>query len=360
MLKHLRKTRLPDSDGPLHLRIAAHIRQQIHAGDLAPGSRLPRNRDLTKILGVSPVTVQNAIRTLSAEGLVVSRRRAGTFVSQKIPQTNGQIAVVMMRPPHRDDVFLWRYLEAAVQACFRQRFEGMVQFYDSLIKHHGSLQGCLERWDGLDGVLLLSPPLEVLADIDALQRSPVRLMLLNAKTSSPVVSWVCADGFGIGYELVSRLHDLGHKRIGFVGLGHAGPRFHSLGQEIQGFQQAVRNYGLDGHAPVVDLETLDDLLAGEDRPSALVTHIGRPNTIRLFERLTTLNIKVPEDLSVVCFDAADLKIPSGVRAASVDQPLERMAQEGVHYLASAHAGLAQLTIPQTFIEGDTVASTPQT
>ena len=356
MLKHLELTNLADSDGPLHLRIARQIREQIHLGDLAPGSKLPKNRDLTKALGVSPVTVQNAIRTLSAEGLVVSRRRVGTFVSEDIPTTIGHVAVVMTQAPHRDDVVLWRYLEAAVQACARRRFEGIVQFYDNLIEKHQSLDGCLDRWSGLDGVLLLSPQLPLLEEIDTLKRSGVRLMVLNAATSSPVVSWVRSDSFGIGYELLSRLYDLGHRRVDFVQLGREGPKLHSTEQEIKGFQEAVRTHSLEGKAAVVDLSDLADILTGKDPPSALIAHIGRTGAERMFESLSALNVRVPEDLSVICFDTCDLETPAGKRVASVDQPLERMADEAMRYLVSTRAGRAQLTIPQTFSEGETIIS----
>jgi len=46
----------------------------------APGARLPSNRALTAEYGASPVTVQKAMRQLSALGLIESRPGVGTFV----------------------------------------------------------------------------------------------------------------------------------------------------------------------------------------------------------------------------------------------------------------------------------------
>ena len=48
----------------------------------APGARLPSTRSLVAQYGVSPVTVQKALKTLQTRGLVESRTGVGTFVRQ--------------------------------------------------------------------------------------------------------------------------------------------------------------------------------------------------------------------------------------------------------------------------------------
>jgi GntR family transcriptional repressor for pyruvate dehydrogenase complex len=53
----------------------------IHDGELAPGDRLPPERDLAKILGVSRPTLRAGIRSLTTVGILQSRQGAGTFVA---------------------------------------------------------------------------------------------------------------------------------------------------------------------------------------------------------------------------------------------------------------------------------------
>jgi DNA-binding transcriptional MocR family regulator len=48
-----------------------------------PGDRLPPTRELTGRLGVSPVTVSRALAALAAEGVVVTRPGAGSFVAAR-------------------------------------------------------------------------------------------------------------------------------------------------------------------------------------------------------------------------------------------------------------------------------------
>jgi len=61
-------------------RIVTALRSWI--ADAPPGARLPSTRTLVAEHGASPVTVQKALRTLAAQGVVESRPGVGTFVRE--------------------------------------------------------------------------------------------------------------------------------------------------------------------------------------------------------------------------------------------------------------------------------------
>jgi GntR family transcriptional repressor for pyruvate dehydrogenase complex len=65
----------------LYQRIANHVRDLIVSEQLQPGERLPAERDLARMLGVSRVPIREAMRTLAAQGLVEIRRGQGMFVA---------------------------------------------------------------------------------------------------------------------------------------------------------------------------------------------------------------------------------------------------------------------------------------
>ncbi|MEO0464618.1 MAG: PLP-dependent aminotransferase family protein [Pseudomonadota bacterium] len=67
--------------GSLSKQLAAQIRRQIEAGDMAPGDRIPATRQLAKDLGLSRGTVTTAVEILLAEGVLAARVGAGTFVA---------------------------------------------------------------------------------------------------------------------------------------------------------------------------------------------------------------------------------------------------------------------------------------
>jgi GntR family transcriptional regulator/MocR family aminotransferase len=68
------------ADQPVHMRIAERIRAAIASGALKPGARLPSGRTLARDFGVARNTVDEALNQLVAEGMVVRRRGAGSFV----------------------------------------------------------------------------------------------------------------------------------------------------------------------------------------------------------------------------------------------------------------------------------------
>lgn len=70
--------------GPLHLAIAEQLAGAIRSGRLAAGTRLPPERELARSIGVSRMTVRQALGGLERDGLVrrVVGRSGGTFVRE--------------------------------------------------------------------------------------------------------------------------------------------------------------------------------------------------------------------------------------------------------------------------------------
>ncbi|MFD4976354.1 FadR/GntR family transcriptional regulator [Streptomyces sp. NPDC058424] len=66
--------------GSLATRIAAQIEQLIVGEQLKPGDRLPPERELATLLGVSRPSLREAVRSLAAQGRVSVRHGQGVFV----------------------------------------------------------------------------------------------------------------------------------------------------------------------------------------------------------------------------------------------------------------------------------------
>jgi DNA-binding transcriptional regulator YhcF (GntR family) len=81
---------LPALDGPdpLFVQIKRAIARQILRGERRAGDRLPNEVQLAVQFGVSRQTVHEAIALLAREGLLVRRRRAGTFVAMGRQEIN--------------------------------------------------------------------------------------------------------------------------------------------------------------------------------------------------------------------------------------------------------------------------------
>lgn len=99
--------------------------QSIRLGVIPPGERLPAERDLAGMLGVSRDTVREALSTLVDAGYVVSRRGryGGTFVVEELPPNRLTVSEAIVTAEEVEDVtVLRRVLEigAAREAAARE------------------------------------------------------------------------------------------------------------------------------------------------------------------------------------------------------------------------------------------------
>ncbi len=100
--------------------VAARLRDEILGGRHQPGSRLPTERHLCELLGVSRITIRQALAILAEERLIERRQGSGTYVSprpsrriplridytgsmrQHAPRLSRTVAVMERRVPSRD------------------------------------------------------------------------------------------------------------------------------------------------------------------------------------------------------------------------------------------------------------------
>lgn len=96
------------STGRASADVVAQIHAALESGELAPGDRLPPERELATQLGVSRVTVRDALRVLEANGLVAIRvgARGGAFVTAPEPDhvSEGLANLLMMSQVTPSDI----------------------------------------------------------------------------------------------------------------------------------------------------------------------------------------------------------------------------------------------------------------
>src|SRR6478735_1211976 len=123
------KTVDPERRGSTAEEVVTQLREMIHRGELRSGDRLPPERDLAKLLGVSRPTLRAAIRSLAAVGVLESKQGAGTFVVKSDgPPALDSAPLRMMASLHRfttSEMFeARRSLEMAIAALAAERATG--------------------------------------------------------------------------------------------------------------------------------------------------------------------------------------------------------------------------------------------
>lgn len=118
---------------PLYRRIADGLRRVIADGSVTVGSRLPPERALSLVLGVSRVTVTSAYRELRADGWAEAVHGAGTFVVGPVEETSWG---TMMRP---ESSGVLDFVNAAPEASpfLAEAFADALTIVGSALSGHG-------------------------------------------------------------------------------------------------------------------------------------------------------------------------------------------------------------------------------
>ena len=78
---------------PLYYQIQQFLLEQIHSGVFKPGEAISSEQEISAQMGVSRMTVRQALKSLCSEGVLYSQRGKGTFVSANKLEKNFRIVL---------------------------------------------------------------------------------------------------------------------------------------------------------------------------------------------------------------------------------------------------------------------------
>jgi GntR family histidine utilization transcriptional repressor len=75
------------SSSALYERVKTFIRRKSASGEWKPGDKIPSENELVKVLGISRMTINRALREMTGEGELVRRSGVGTFLAEPRPHS---------------------------------------------------------------------------------------------------------------------------------------------------------------------------------------------------------------------------------------------------------------------------------
>ena len=135
----------PVSRDSLTQRVAAQIQDTILNNRFEPGSRIPSERRLAELLGVSRIVVREAIKMLQQRGLLEVHSGRGTFVSELKPSTISESLAIYLeqqKATTRDLQEIRLVLETAMAAMAAQRAtpSDLERIQEAIERHRRALQ----------------------------------------------------------------------------------------------------------------------------------------------------------------------------------------------------------------------------
>lgn len=86
-------------------QVAAQLQNLVMSNSIQPGEKLPSERELCELLGVSRTVVREAVRSLVVKGLLEVRRGGGTIVRAPDPALVSEMMTMMLSTGSKDVAF---------------------------------------------------------------------------------------------------------------------------------------------------------------------------------------------------------------------------------------------------------------
>jgi len=346
---------------PKYLQIYNRLQQQIVAGELKPGERLPSFSELRARYGAMPATAERVYARLERENLVIRKPRSGTYVAPRELARTGNIGLILhsaYQTPSYDSPYM-QILLKGIRASSQE--QGM-----KIVLMDSGEESDLEQ---VDGILFSCDKLEAYS-MGISSQVPQVIMLQHTNE----ITAVTADDFG-GSELATAyLIAHGHRRIA------------CLMEELQdipiqrrgGYQAALQKAGI---AVLPERLRLTEKIRIDK--SANYLEWGRCNmrawleegwrslnctaivaqndhaAIGIIQTLQEAGIDVPGQVSVIGFDGTDICDLVRPRLTSVQVPLYDIGREAIKVLCEQIQNGVQtsreISLPVEIREGESVA-----
>ena len=328
---------------------------RIESGELEPGSRLSTELEMAAEYGVSAITIRRAMADLVAQGRVVRRRGAGTFVAsgagaRETKEAPRHIAMLLTQESYSVGSLV-RIMAGAQKTLTRR---GSTMLIDWNSRNPKVSADSIERMlrQGSDGFLIYPyDPAQNREEFQLIRDAGKPYVLLDRRDAYMPSLYVGSNNFDGGMLAARALLEAGHEKICFM----AHLFFLSSEQErYAGFCAGLRAAGIrPGPRHLMEKPDFDALAravrAGEITAVFCVSDRVAERTILA---MTERGIRVPEDVSVIGFDD-NIYVGCPVPLSTVRQDFEmigRRAAELILWTLDPDHGPVENTQMQTGVE----------
>ncbi len=284
---------------PVYLQLKERLEDAISHGRLCPGKRIPSENELSRQYGIHRHTVRNSLRQLAEEGLLQSVPGSGWFV--RPPDVKMlQIGVVDFACPQSASLFRTErrklFLEGAAHAgC---------ELHDIALSDLDKISS-----RNLDALVFADTVPDIKVHRELLEKQEIPIIISNRQIFGSDFPYVAVDQYYGTRELVARLTDAGHTRIGCIA---SDLPLRYVSQRFRGYCDALTEAGIDFDenlcCKVQDSSDFRELVRELFRRNPEMTALfvgGEVFHAQTFEVLKELKLQVPEDVSLVLYDRPD-------------------------------------------------------
>ncbi|MBS1371716.1 MAG: GntR family transcriptional regulator [Lentisphaeria bacterium] len=273
--------------------IHADLFQQIEGGLFAPGAKLPSENELMKRYSVSRMTMRKVLRMLADEGYVASRAGIGWEVLRSTHPGDGTRRAWRIGIDRAPLNYARSHQDRILQGILRAAETANAQ----LIYNDYWNPELLEK-DAPDALLLIRPRISDIGKHLGGWQKPA--CFINRFPENPAFSCLAVDYAAESKRAVEYLLRTGHRRIAFM----APNGYYAVRERLKGYRRAFSDNGFSLPPELVIRPDGSNEISGELaklKPTAVFLPYA-PSLPHFLLSAERAHLRVPDDLSVICFD----------------------------------------------------------
>jgi GntR family transcriptional regulator, arabinose operon transcriptional repressor len=327
------------------------IKEWITNGEIKPGDKIYSENELVKMFGVSRHTVRQAVGDLVHEGWLYREQGAGTFCSNRTINTptqkhsravnNKNIGVITT---YISDYIFPSIIKGIESYLTEKGYSLTFSCTDNNIeKEKQCLESMLSR--NINGLIIeptksssFNPNINYYLELEQLNIPYLMINQFYAQLNPPHL--MVNDEKG-GFIATEHLIKLGHKRILGIFKSDDLQGVHRMQGHIQAYRENNLSLSPDliltfstGELDSLRRKLEDLLTSNNSRPTGIICYNDQV-ALFILNVLRDLNLKVPEDISIVGYDDSYLAEATETKLTSVSHPKMQMGIEAAKWIVAA-------------------------
>jgi DNA-binding LacI/PurR family transcriptional regulator len=304
------------------------IKRNILGGVYAQGEKLPSEREMEKIFGISRSTIRIVVSEMIQAGIIYRSPRSGTFVSEKAIKIIESLA-----SPFQKRAALFMPTSQIYNPFYRTLVTHLEQYLVSEIKFEVCFQSYLNRISldpaiyDIELIYGCYPESQIM---DFIEESPCPI-LVNRPV--PGCNYATTDHFAGGRLICNHILNKNHKHIACL---HYGDKCSSydFSQRYQGIIHEMKenkreldfslNIG-EGIVPDNNYSQIVDIVLSRTPSITAIICLTDMMSMGVYDALKMKKVKIPKEISVIGFDDQIFSSFSSPPLTSARTPVEAIA-----------------------------------
>ncbi len=327
---------------PIYFQLQNWLREQIEQGVFKPGDRIPTEEELSHVTGLARATIRQAVQNLVNMGLLIRKRRLGTYVLEKVHSIKNSTTIGLLIPDIRRGYAPVLARGVQDEAAKNKHSLILCDTDDLFIRADFHADRMIENSVG--GVIYIPTAASDEQNkkiLDKLKRSNIPVVLVDRVLPTEDFDQVTADNLKGAYELTEYLIKKGHKRIAIT----LSTLISTERDRLEGYKNALEAHDIPirenliftHNGPFSDIrysQIAEKIFSTDLKITAVFAGHDRIALV-LYATAIKKGLSIPNDISIVGYD--DLNFTT-VSLTTMHQPIYEMGQESMKLIMSRIKG----------------------